>query len=87
MACERPHHRNQVQVAVGDMDCQDPLRLEVLQVKGKSFGIQQMNRNKVARKNIHNQNIIVARPAGSQFIFQGETGITGDDFHPGLTGG
>src|SRR5580704_17993596 len=67
--------RSQIQIPVGDVQRQDPVRLEMFEVQRQSLARQQVDRNRVARKRVDRENVVVLRASVLELLFQRKPGV------------
>ena len=75
----RVDDRHEVDVAVGDVDDDHAVGLQVLQVDLEGFVGEQVDGRGVAVEGVEGQDVEVLRIAGGQFLLEGETGVGEDD--------
>ena len=63
------NHRPQIEIAIADMNREDPVRTEFAQIDLNSLPGQQMHRYRVARERIDDQNVKFLQVAISYFAF------------------
>ena len=81
MIGEALHDRGEIEIAVGDVDGEDPVRGEMSEVRLEGFAGEEMDRDRVAREGIEGEEIEGLRSSGRDLALHGEPRVPHHGLH------